>query len=482
MKSTLPTVLAAALLLALMFAPQADAQQVPPAATPQTEQLGVWLARAARAYDTEDHQAWVEALENLHRMRPHNPDFMYQLVTGYALTDQLEKAFDMMLRMQQQGLSYDWDENPDVESLRKHSLYDHLNNLMKEAGQPFGDARRVAGLAEDISMPEALAHDAATGRLFVGTVRDGRILVRPADDDGVDWKPFASPETVEGLHAVFDLIADSERGHLWVATGMTSQYRDYKQSEFGRSRLIKLDLASGEKLAEYKVPADGHPHLLGAMTQGPDGAIYAADSLAPVIYRLRPDADRPERFARHPIFTGLRGLAISADGKNLYVADYELGLFVIQGDESPNIFALGIPRQLNVAGIDGVYWWEDSLITIQNGVSPQRVQRLELDESGTRVTAVHPLVAAHPQFDTPTFGTLKGDELVFLGASHWDKVDGRGRPVSGKLPEIPVLATRVDSTRTMVVGENVLEQLRRQGRLIDPGEQPGAAESKEDGG
>ncbi len=454
------------LIAPLLAGPSLHAQQPAPLATAHSEQIGLWLARAAAAYEQGDDAAWIEALEELHRMRPHNPDFMLQLVSGYARSGQTAKAFDMMLRMQRQGMAYDWDENPDVETLRQYRLYGHLNTLMKEAGEPFGDAREFARLDGAVAMPEALAFDPRTGRLFAGTVRDGRILVFGEDSE---WREFAAPASVPGLRAVFDLVVDAARGHLWVATGLTSQFRGFRTTEAGRTALLKLDLASGEKLGEYPVAPDGLPHLLGALALAEDGSIFASDSLSPFIYRLEPGAERPERFAGHPVFTGLRGLALSADGSHLYVADYELGIFLIEAGDERRMAAIGIPDELNLAGIDGLYFWNDSLIAIQNGISPQRVVRLQLDQSGTRVANIVPLLAAHPDFDTPTFGTLADRELILIASSHWDKVDGSGRPLASPLPDTPLLALRVDSEKQMMVGREVLEQLRRQ---VTPGTPP----------
>lgn len=449
-----------ALLLALSVNLAATEQTTGERELGPAEMLGLWLARAAAAYETGEHAAWVQALERLHAMRPHNPDFMYQLVTGYALTGQTTKAFNMMLRMQQQGLAYDWDENERVASLREYPLYGHLNNLMKEAGRPFGDAEVITSLGGEAAMPEALAYDPEDGRLFVGTVRDGRILSR---DGSGSWTTFADRNSVEGLMAVFDIVIDRERGHLWAATGMTGQYRHYRDVDYGRTALIRLDLDSGEKLGEYRVLPDGRPHLLGSLTIAPDGTVFAADTLDPAVYRLAPGGKSPEKFLAHPVFTSLRGIAISGDGSMLYVSDYELGLFAVATD-SGQAWQLAVPDTLNMAGIDGLYWWKDHLVAIQNGVSPHRVLRLELGDDGRGVVNVAPLLASLPEFDTPTFGTLIGDDLVFLAASHWDKVDNRGRPYERPLPEVPILRTSVDSARVMVVGQDILERLLREER------------------
>lgn len=446
--------------------PPQQTQQPAPQAMSPAMQLATWYQRAAEAYGAEDHNAWVEALENLNRLRPFNYDFMHQLVIGYALTGKTPQAFEMMLRMQQQGLAADWDQIEAVEPLRQYRLYPHLRDLMKSAGEPAGQASEVFTIEADYPMPEALAFDNDSNRIFVGTVRDGLILVRGESD--TEFSVFADAENTPGLRAVFDLLVDEARGHLWVASGTTGQYRHARASEIGRTALIKLDLASGEKLGEYRVLADGQQHMLGAMALAEDGTIYAADGSAPLIYRLKPGDERPQPFAGTSVFTGLRGIALAEDEKRLYVADYDLGLFFFNLDESREGFALGIPETLNLGGIDGLYQWDGHLVAIQNGVTPQRVLRLELDDSGTRVASVATVVKALPAFDNPTFGVVAGDDLLFLGASHWHYTGPDGRVVNPPLPDVAVLRSSIGGASNVVVGQEMLEKLKRQAEPVMP--------------
>lgn len=425
----------------------------------EDQSIAALMQRAAEAYAAKDHDAWTRALEALHRQRPFNQDFMRQLVIGYALTGQTSRAFNMMLTMQQQGLSEDWDAIPEVESLRQFPLYQYLRDLMREAGNPFGTVRHIDTVAPKWSMPEAIAEDPDSGRIFVGTVHDGLVLVRKPGAD--DFEVFADPERVPGLQAVFALHADHERGHLWVATGGTSQYRNYRLSDFGRTALIQLDLESGAKLGEFRVLPDGVPHLLGAITQAADGTLYAADTLAPVIYRLAAGAERPEPFIAQPIFTGLRGIALSQDGRKLYVSDYELGLYFFELGEEIGLYRLGAPATLNLGGIDGLYRWRNSLVVIQNGITPQRVLRLDLSEDGTVVDRIAALAVAQPEFDIPTWGTLSGDDLLFFASSHWQHVDSRGRPLDPPLAPIAILRSAVDRAENVVVGAEMIQRIKQ---------------------
>src|SRR5690625_7771522 len=101
---------------------------------------------------------------------------MRHLLEGNAELGHLDKAFEMMLSMQQQGLTVDWDSIDAVEPLREHRLYDYLNDLMTQAGQPFGNAETWSTLPAEHAMPEALALDAGSGRMIDDHVPPGLFL------------------------------------------------------------------------------------------------------------------------------------------------------------------------------------------------------------------------------------------------------------------------------------------------------------------
>lgn len=417
-----------------------------------------WLFRAMSAREAEEYEAWAEALNVLRELRPHNPNFMHQLVSAYALQDKKQEAFDLMLLMQRQGMAYDWDENPHLDNLRDTRLYEYLNTLMIEAGQHYGEGKVAMTLGGEFAMPEALAHDPQSGRLFVGTVRDGQILTRTGDEA---WQPFADSDDLTALQAVLGLAADAERRHLWVATGMAPQFKRFRQRDFGRTALLKLDLDSGELLGEYRVLPDGKPHLLASIAIADDGTVFVADTESSVIYRLEPGDERPRPMVGNPVFTSLRGIALSGDRKLLYFADYELGIFAADFD-TEEAWHVAVPQELNVGGIDGLFWWDGDLVIIQSGFLPQRVMRLRLGEDGLGVVGVQPLESGHPAFDHPTNGTIVGDQLYYFGASHWPHVDTRGRPANSTvLPETPIVVTELDSEHVVQTGQEILERIRR---------------------
>jgi len=425
---------------------------------PITIQAAYWLNQAALAYDEQDYAGWARATEHLHGLRPYNQDFMTHLVRAYAQQGEYTLAYNLMLKMQKQGLAEDWDQYDELEGMHEHRLYEYLSRLMRDAAKPFGEAESFGLVPSDLPMPEAMARHPATGRIYIGTVRDGKIL---SSDNGRDWSELANPADVPELWSVFDLAIDAERGHLWVATAAVPQFRQYREADRGRSALLKLDLNSGELISVHRIIPDRQPHALGSLLVRDDGTVFAADTATPLIYRLEPDQRHPEAYFGHRDFSSLRGMALSADESMLYVADYEIGIFTLPTEAAGQARKLAVPEHLNEGGIDGLFWWDGYLVAIQNGISPTRLIRLKLSDDGLSVVENATLAAALAEFDVPTYGVLADNRLLFFGASHWHHVDARGRSRPGRLADIPLLSVEVDSSKVLAVGQEMIDEMIR---------------------
>ena len=184
--------------------------------------------------------------------------------------------------------------------------------------------------------------------------------------------------------------------------------------------MFRFDLATGALTGRYPIPVDGQPHALGDVIIAGNGDVYATDSRAPAVYRVRAGADSIERFVTSPLFLSAQGLALDAEERTLYVADYSRGLLRVDL-ASREVRELEAADDVLALGIDGLYLVDGSLIGIQNGVEPHRVVRLHLDAGGNRVRRVELLERARPDYAEPTLGVVVGRDLYYVAASQWEK-------------------------------------------------------------
>src|SRR5262249_60049541 len=113
--------------------------------------------------------------------------------------------------------------------------------------------------------------------------------------------------------------------------------------------LVAFDLGSGRPLSRFELPAD-RPHALGDVIVAPGGDVFTTDSASPALYRLRGGAGSLEPVVAGEPFVSMQGLAASADGARIYVADYSKGVFAVDL-ESRRVRLLPAPRNADVLGI-----------------------------------------------------------------------------------------------------------------------------------
>lgn len=432
-RSVITFVLAIFLAVAsLPLAAQTENQQARPENVPDL------LVKANSAYAEKDYLAFSRALERLRMLRPYNSGYMYQLVIAYALLDEKSKAYDVMVRMQQQGLGYDFDESPDTMNIRGTQVYDYVNDIMKMAADPLGETEQAFVLPGSVSLPETIAWDESRQKFLIGTATEGSIIAVGKDGQITE---LLKANNENGLWAVLDVLVDAPRNRLWVTSAAIPTFSRFDPVDKGRSALFEFDLESLELIHRYPVPVDGMPHALGSMALSPDGDIYIADRTLPIIYRKVADEQKIKAAVALKDMVSMRGIAIQPESGLLYVADREMGIMVVDVKNARSR-SLMVPATLNVGGIDGLYLKDNRLFMIQNGIMPQRVMRLELNPEGIEVVAVRPMAVSQPEFDFPSFGTLQGEHLYFFANSQSSVNPGSDKAVT-------VLSTPLESSEDL---------------------------------
>ncbi len=368
---------------------------------------------ANRAHAQGDQETFRSVVARLHELRPNNSEYMYQLVLAHAVLGELTEAFNIMLSMQRQGLSYDFDKSPDSMNLREKKVYSYLNDLMIRAGQPMGEATEVATLDAGIGQVEAIDWDPGREAFLVATITDGRLLAVRRDGS---FTELLRADRENGLWGIYDLAVDIDRNRLWLTSSATPSFAGFDPVDKGLSALYELELDTLKVVNRYPVPVDGLPHNLGSMSLATTGDLFFADRSLPILYVLKSGEDRLRPVFATRKLVNLRGIAVSADGSQIYVSDYEMGIIRVDL-ETGQISTLAKAETLNLGGIDGLEYVDGALLIIQNGIQPQRIMRLTLDVTGTMVAEVAPVAVALEVFDKPNYGTVVGDELVFFANS-----------------------------------------------------------------
>jgi len=188
--------------------------------------------------------------------------------------------------------------------------------------------------------------------------------------------------------------------------------------------VFKFRLSTGRLLNKFLLAPDNQPRTLSSIAVSKNGQVFAADGLRNIIYRFDAGALKP--MVENPKLTSIRGLAVSDDSKRLYFADYALGVFGVDLAAGSAFDLDYAADKLVLGGIDGLYWFDGTLVVIENGMSPKRVMRLKLDKDGRRIDAVMPIDVANAAFGIPTYGAIDGDGLYFIANSQKNDYDQYG--------------------------------------------------------
>jgi sugar lactone lactonase YvrE len=405
-----PCIAVLALTLLLGVASAAQAQSDPVLASRAAYQ------EAVRAYEAHDIPTFLRHAREAERLRPTHGGVLSALASAYALAGDTTGAFTTLRRYAALGYTADLKADADLASLRGHPTFDSLGRTLAANAAPLVRSHPAFTLAERDLLTEGIAYDPSTRTFLVGSVHRGKIL---RVDTGGRTTTFA-PAGLPGFWAPLGMRVDPARRTLWVAATALPQTVGFDSADTGRSGVFRFDLATGALTGRYPIPVDGQPHALGDVTIARNGDVYATDSRAPAVYRVRAGADSIERFVTSPLFLSAQGLALDAEERTLYVADYSRGMLRVD-------LASGEVRELEAAddvlalGIDGLYLVEGSLIGIQNGVEPHRVVRLRLDPTGNRIQRLELLERARPDYAEPTLGVVVGRDLYYVAASQWEK-------------------------------------------------------------
>ncbi len=310
------------------------------------------------------------------------------------------------------------------------------------ATAPVVHSRVRLTVADTTLHPEGIAFDPLHKRWFIGSVRQRRVVAVEQDGTAHDFVPARSA----GLAGVFGMAVDSVRRTLWVATTALPRMEGFTPADSARVGVYAYDLDTGRLKREAWLPRDSATaHTFGDVAVAPNGDVYVSDSQAPWILKLPAGADSLERFVTHPLFRSLQGMAITSDGKTMFVADYSHGLLQVSL-ASRTVNPVGASPAVTVLGIDGLYWHRGALIGVQNGVVPARVVRFCLDPSSRSVRQLETLDRNPAVADEPTLGAIAGDSLFYVATGQWEEYDDHGERVAGtRLKPATVLALSLGS-------------------------------------
>ena len=145
------------------------------------------------------------------------------------------------------------------------------------------------------------------GSVYFGSTAKGTIYrAAPGASQAEAWIQASTA----GLTNVLGVLADDKSNTLWVCQNSTGGRGG--APTVGQTALRSFDLKTGAAKVTYPFPSNGG--VCNDMAIAGDGTVYATESFANRIHRLRPGATALDVWITDQRFAGIDGIAILADG------------------------------------------------------------------------------------------------------------------------------------------------------------------------
>jgi len=361
---------------------------------------------AMKAYKEKDYKSFVGNLHKVVESGTTHPRVYYNLACGYALLNNTSEAIRWLDRVAGLGIAYPIQEDEDLKSIHETPEFKAIAGKFERNNRPVVHSKQAFTLPEDF-IPEGVAYDPVSDRFYTGSILQKKIV--EVDPQG-NLSDVSSGE--DGLYEVLGMSIDHSRNMLWVSS---SKFIDVDSEARKVSAILCYDLKEKKLIKKYDLSAD-QPHQLGDVIVNSAGDAFATDSLNPAIFWIDHQTDKLQQFPVEDLFRSPQGLCFSPDEQLLFVADYVHGIFAIDLKTNKH-WNLAEPANATLAGIDGLYQYKGSLIATQNGFTPNRVLRIEINDAKDQAVRVKILEAGDPKKGEFTLGTIVGDDFYYVANS-----------------------------------------------------------------
>src|SRR6478672_1035017 len=385
--------------------------------------------KLSEAAKQKDWQRARDVLTQIGRELPApTPRYMLSVATIEARLGHKDEALKWIEKYVATGLSFDPAKDEDLNALMTGAGA-RMGFLIKERSLPVTNAEFVFELPQADTMPEDIAYLKSSGAFFVSSIQHHtiyRVSLPKAGSRQCSMEELPLP-TEDKRWPTLAISADPKRKALWVTASAMPGFSGIAKEDEGKAVLMEIDPVSGKVLHRFD-PATIGPAVLGDMCITDQGTVYVTDSIGGGVYRLHGDLQTAKL---EKIADGLfspQTPVLSRDGKRLFVADYTMGIAVIDlpsAGDAPNLSAkinyLPHPENVAVVGLDGLYRNGDSLIGIQNGTEPERIVRFLMNPAQNEITGAQ-VIHQIGQLD-PTHAVEVDRWFYATSNVGWSKVD-----------------------------------------------------------
>jgi hypothetical protein len=350
---------------------------------------------------------------------------MVEIARQYAIGGDRKQALAWFEKAAALNPEYTPEFDRDFETMATLPEFQGLIERARKASPPVRRGALAFTVAESDLIPEGLAWDARSKKLYLGSINKRKI---------VEIGPYGAVRDFiaagqDGIGSVIGMKVDPRTNTLWANSLSNTE----------GSGVFHYDLATGRPIKKYVLPMD---LLFNDLDATAKGDVFATATRAQALYWISAKTDKLEEWRPGLKLRDANGIALSSDQRLLFVATFPDGVTVIDL-ESGSVRGLAHPARISLASIDGLYFHDNSLIAIQNGGIAHRVARFFLNPALDGVLKAEVLERGNPLFDIPTTGAIAGDTFYFIANSQLHNYGAKGIVDRAKLRPISILKLKL---------------------------------------
>lgn len=349
---------------------------------------------------------WVKLISK--GLRDHSAA-LFLLAHDYAHLGAMDEALAYLKQCIPLDAGFDPESDPEFAPLKSNPDFQKLLERVHRRYSPVHRARVAFTVGQKELIPEGLAFDAKSSTIYVSSLNLHKIVKIDRDGDVSDF-------TRSGQYDVGPICG------LKVETADESVWADVCADNGQGAELLHFD-RTGRLVERFAPPSPGS-HLFNDLVLRANKEIFLTDSLANKVYRFE---RRSRRFFEVPLARKVyypNGIALSDDGRMLYVADV-FGLLAADV-QSGDTYEVDPGPSATLSGADGLYWYQNTLIAVQNSLGSPRIAQFRLSPDGRRAIQVTTLEYKSPLVQLPTTGAIAGSRFYFISNSQIDNFkDGK---------------------------------------------------------
>ena len=360
----------------------------------------------AEPTDAAETRAQIAVLEKLLPTYPDRGAVLYLLAAFKQHLGENLDALKLLKECVALREGFDPSGGPEYAGLRSQKEFTDLVEKVHRDFPAVAQARLNLITEERNLIPEGLAWDPNRNVFYLSSLAQKKIVQITPESRVSDFVPANR----DHLLSVLGIRLDPRDGSVWANTFEDS----------GKTELVHFD-TSGNLLGRFSL-SDKEKHGFNDLVIRPSGEIFLTDSFDNKIFRFDPAKQifTPIKFHRELIYPN--GIALSSDDKTIFAAD-ALGVIRVDLQTLATADVNPGPRS-TLAGADGLYWYNGSLIAVQNGIGSPRIAAVKLSQD--RSLDTRPTVHENRSSFTslPTTGAIRGSDFYFISNSHIDNLNG----------------------------------------------------------